>query len=70
MRTDQLAKLLREAYDTAPDGDKSLAVCLFGVRYAEEIGPSTNAILESADIGKYGPEVRKGIKLSRYVTLK
>lgn len=70
MRTDQLARLLREAYDTAPNRDKSLAVCLFGIRYAEEIGSSTNAILDAADIGNYGPEIRKGIKLSSYVTLK
>lgn len=70
MGTEQLARLLRDAYDKAPALDKSLAVCLFGIRYADEIGTSTNAIVHAAQIGKYGPEVRKGIKLSRYVRLK
>lgn len=70
MRTRQLGELLRKAYDEAPERDKSLAVCLFGIRYAAEIGSSTNDVVERADISKYGPEVRKGIKLSNYVRLK
>lgn len=70
MRIERLGELLRQAYNQAPARDKSLAVCLFGIRYADEIGSSTSAVLQAADIGKYGPEVRKGIKLSHYVTLK
>lgn len=70
MQTSKLGMLLREAYEQAPDRDKSLAVCLFGIRHAEEIGTSTNEVLSHADIGNYGPEVRKGIKLSRYVEIK
>ncbi len=70
MQTERLAEILRHAYEQAPQLDKSLAVCLFGIRYAQEIGSSTNQIIEAAGIGSYGPEVRKGIKLSRYVALK
>ncbi len=70
MQTERLASLLKEAYAQAPERDKSLAVCMFGIRYAEEIGKATNEIVEAANIGKYGPEVRKGIKLARFVTLK
>ncbi len=70
MQVEKLGDLLRRAYDEAPERDKSLAVCLFGIRYAAEIGSSTNDIVERAGIGKYGPEVRKGIKLSHHVRLK
>ena len=70
MEIQKLAQLLRDSYDQAPKGNKSIAVCLFGVRFADEIGSSTNAIMEAAMIGDYGPEVRKGIKLARYVNLK
>ena len=70
MQAKKLGELLREAYDQAPTRDKSLAVCLFGIRYAADIGSSTNDVIEHAGIGNYGPEVRKGIKLSRYVRLK
>ena len=62
--------MLREAYHKAPDRDKSLAVCLFGIRYADEIGSATNEVIKFAEIGNYGPEVRKGIKLSQYVYLR
>lgn len=70
MQAARLGTLLREAYECAPVRDKSIAVCLFGIRYASEIGSSTNAVLDYAKIGKYGPEVRKGIKLASYVTLR
>lgn len=70
MQIRKLGEALRRAYDEAPERDKSLAVCIFGIRYASEIGTSTNEVVEHAGIGKYGPEVRKGIKLSRYVDLK
>ena len=55
MRVDDLARILKEAYDKAPNRDKSAAVCLFGVRYAEQIGTNTNAIISKAGIGNYGP---------------
>lgn len=70
MQTRKLGELLRKAYDQAPERDKSLAVCLFGIRYASDIGRSTNDVVMHAGIGKYGPEVRKGIKLSRYGRIK
>ena len=70
MQIERLARILKQSYDQAPAQNKSLAVCLFGIRYADEIGKSTNSIVTIAGIGKYDPEVRKGIKLATYVTLK
>lgn len=67
MGVEELAKILKDAYDRAPNFDKSAAVCLFGIRYADQIGSQTNAIIESAKIGNYGPMVRMGKKLARDV---
>ena len=67
MRVDELVRILKEAYEKAPNLDKSAAVCLFGIRCAGQIGSDTNAIISKAGIGNYGLLLRMGKKLARDV---
>jgi hypothetical protein len=72
MRTEDLIAALKRDYANAAQGEKSTAVHLFGIRFAEELqGHPINEIAERAGLTEHwGTEIRKGIRLSRYVELK
>ena len=71
MELPELAQKLREMYDTAPEGEQTVCVHLFGIKYAAELSPfSAAVVVKRAGLGKgYGPEVNKGRNLAKYVTL-
>lgn len=70
MQIDKLGKLLADAVANAPKGDIAVTIHLFGIRYSDEIGSSANQVAIAAGISeKYGTELRKGMKLAKYVTL-
>ncbi len=67
----QLAKELRDSYDKAKRNEATLAVHLFGIKYAHiirEEGFTSKEIVEEAGMDKgYAAELSKGMKLSAYV---
>ena len=69
MTIQDVAQLLKQMYETAPEREKAVHVHLFGIRYAAIINDmSTHEIAERAGIQRsYGTEIRKGINLSKYV---
>ena len=71
MMEEELARILREKYDSAKCKEISLQVHLFGIEYGElikEKGYKVSKIVEMAGLEKgYIPEVSKGVKLSSYV---
>jgi len=80
MNISDLAKFLSEMYDNAEEGDKTVMVHLFGVRYAEIIkqkGFTPSEIIKHTRL-KNGKtikknqflEINKGIKLADYVVEK
>lgn len=72
MTIEEAAKRLAAMYREAPEREKSLSVHLFGIKYAEQIdGIPAHDIAERADLPRsYGTEIRKGIRLARYVQLR
>ena len=74
MMEEELARILREKYDSAKCKEISLQVHLFGIEYGEVIkekGYKVSKIVEMAGLEKgYIPEVSKGVKLSSYVVLR
>jgi hypothetical protein len=72
MQITEAGALLSEMYRNALLGEKVLSIHVFGIRYANEIKsmrPEEIAIL--AELPKsYGTEIRKGIKLAKYVRIK
>jgi len=71
MTAQQLAVLFRNAYEQAPDRDKSLHVTLFGIRYAKELERFVSQdICELAEVGKWGPQLNLAKKLAQHITLK
>ena len=70
MQVDKLGKLLTDAVAKAPKGDIAVTIHLFGIQYSDEIGSAANQVAIAAGISeKYGTELRKGMKLAKYVTL-
>ena len=72
MTIEQAAQILKEMYVKAQDKEKALSIHLFGIKYASEIdGMPLQEIAVRAGVPKsYGTEIRKGINLARYVSLK
>lgn len=71
MTTEDLGQKLKQMYERAPYGHQTESIHLFGVLYAKEIGHQTAAIVAAAGIPpSYITEVHKGIRLSKYVTVK
>ena len=66
-----LSRVLREAWEQAPDGDVVVRIHLFGIEHAEALGDvSLRDLVESAGIPKpYATEIRKGMRLADFVTL-
>lgn len=72
-----LSNILHNMYHNAPFGEKETAVHLFGIKYAKEIveerdkGTSVERIVKWAGLrSSLHTEVRKGVKLARYVVVK
>ena len=69
----ELAEILRHMYHNAPRGEQSTALHLFGIRYAAELSThdvNINRMVERSGIGdSYYTEVRKGMRLAKYVEL-
>ena len=74
MTLEKLAAELSRVYRNAPEGEQTTMIHLFGIKYVDEIrqcGSSANEIVRQSEISdKYGTEVRKGMRLARYVSLR
>ena len=71
MDIEELGRKLREMYDSAPHGERTTMIHLFGITYAEKIGKRAGEIVASSGIGdSYNTEVRKGVRLSKYVEVR
>jgi hypothetical protein len=70
----ELAAVLKRMYENARRNEAVCQINLFGIMYADEIKNNNynlKTILEMSGIRKgYLTEISKGIKLSKYVTLK
>ena len=70
----ELAKILKEMYFNAADGETVAMIHLFGIKYASEIAASdcnSQEIALAAGISEsYKTEIAKGVKLAKYVTIK
>ena len=73
MNETELAEILRRMYRNAPNGEQTTAIHLFGIRYVAELSVphvSINGMVERSGVGKtYHTEVRKGMRLAKYVEL-
>ena len=71
MNLDQLGNMLRDMYASARSGEKTTAIHLFGVKYADDIlgaGFTGVDIVRASGIKpSYVTELHKGIRLARYV---
>jgi hypothetical protein len=67
-----LADQLRRDYETAEEGRKVVAIHLFGIRFAKQLdGISCKELAIRAGIHEsYGTELRKGVNLADYVTIR
>ena len=72
MNESELAEIMRRMHRNAPNGERSTAVHLFGIRYVAELSApnvSINTVSELAGLDKWYTEVRKGMRLAKYVEL-
>ncbi|MDD3244315.1 MAG: hypothetical protein PHD32_11445 [Eubacteriales bacterium] len=74
MTYSELACELKKMYQSAPKGETTTMIRLFGIQYAAQIkacGHSAVDIVRLAGIGEsYQAEVNKGMQLAKYVELK
>lgn len=72
MTTEELTRALRDAVLGAEDGNKVVAIHLFGIRYAEALdGRNLAELVDRAGLGKsWVTEIRKGVRLAEFVTPK
>ena len=72
MEQQELADILWEMYDTAPDKEQATQIHLFGIKYAAELaGHSIPAIRKMSGVpDSYHTEIYKGVNLAKYVELK
>jgi len=69
----ELSKILKEMYNTAPKGDSTAMIRVFGIKYAKELsncGVPMTEIAKEAISESYHAEISKGIRLAKYVQLK
>ena len=73
MNETELAQILRSMHRNAPYGEQTTAIHLFGIRYAAELNAphvSIERLVVLSEVGRtYGTEVRKGMRLAKYVNL-
>lgn len=71
MTIDSLGEALKGFYNNAPKGEKAIILNVFGIKYADDIlnnGYALKDIIKNADIPEtYQNEIKKGIKLAKYV---
>lgn len=72
MTTEELTRALRDAVLGAEEGNKVVAIHIFGIRYAEALdGRNLTELVARAGLGKsWVTEIRKGVRLAEFVTLK
>lgn len=72
MTNEQLVRELRDAVLGAEEGNKVVAIHIFGIRHAEALsGRNLTEIAEKAGLGKsWATEIRKGVRLADHVALK
>lgn len=72
MTNDEAAALLKEMYESAPEGDKVVRAHLFGIRYVREIaGMSCRDLTLLAGLPRhYATEIQKGRRLAEFVVEK
>jgi hypothetical protein len=74
MTENRLGKILKKMDADAPYGLKGINAHLFGVKYGDEILENNLKLENIAEISgidsRYKMEIRKGIILSKYLTLK
>ena len=67
--TEELASILRDRYTSAEPREAVTMIHLFGIEYADVL--DGHSINDLAELGtghrSYGTEIRKGMRLSRYV---
>ncbi len=72
MEIQELADILRDMYDTAPEGEKNAHLCLFGIAYADELNrfPPTK-VRNLSGIRRHAlNHINLGRHLAKYVDLK
>ena len=71
---ERLTRELREQYESSPRGDKVTTLHLFGIAHAEELSKLDPTELEvvasGAGSSSFANELRKMIRLSRFVELR
>ena len=67
----ELALELRRLANSAPYGEKTTYLTLFGIKYADLLHrENITDILEAAGVATLGPTVNMGRRLARHVALK
>jgi len=73
MTKQELSSILSRMVENAPKGTITTQYHLFGIKYSSEINDAeftADDIAETAGLSrKYGIEIRKGVRLSKYVKL-
>lgn len=72
MREQDLSTEFGKRYHSAPDGMTVVTIHLFGIEFADELaGQNLKEICAGANVPvSYGTELRKGMRLAEFVTLK
>ena len=72
MTVGEAAAVLRRMYESAPLGEKVTCLFLFGIIHADDLAAlSVRDVVREAGVRPtYYTEIRRGIKLAKYVQLK
>lgn len=74
MKIDELSGILKDRYENAPKKEQVANIHLFGIEFAEIIKKNnykTSELIKLAEMKKsYNVELSKGMKLSKFVTIK
>jgi hypothetical protein len=72
MTVDQLISTLKDRYESADKRELSIAIHLFGIEFCDLLKGQPVALIAESAIGhrSYATEIRKGMKLAKFVTPK
>ena len=72
MTVGEAAAILGRMYENAPQGEKVTCLFLFGIIYADDLAALSvrDVVRESGVRPTYYTEIRRGIKLAKYVQIK
>ena len=74
MEIEKLSEILKDKYENAPKQEQVVNIHLFGIEYAEIIKKKNFKVSEIVKLAgmkkSYNVELSKGIKLSKFVTIK